>query len=110
MVADRADRVATQLIPASAEARAALLAPDEAPPSLRMAEVISFEDEAQHEARSPVHVLRRFLPARTNIDGHTWTVYRFSGIASFPDGTVGTVYFVGAADYRPWPHLTRARS
>jgi hypothetical protein len=26
-------------------------------------------------------------------------VVRFSGLASFPDGTVGTAYFVGAFDY-----------
>jgi hypothetical protein len=40
-----------------------------------------------------------------DVDGHTWTVYRFSGIASFPDGTVGTVYFVGARLYKRLWHL-----
>jgi len=34
-----------------------------------------------------------------DVDGHVLGVARFSGLASFPDGTVGTSYFVGASDY-----------
>ena len=34
-----------------------------------------------------------------DVDGHTAGVARFSGLASFPDGTVGTSYFVAATDY-----------
>jgi len=33
-----------------------------------------------------------------DVDGHTAGVARFSGLASFPDGTVGTSYFVAATD------------
>src|SRR5215475_744495 len=29
-----------------------------------------------------------------DVDGHLISVGRFSGLASFPDGTVGTTYFV----------------
>jgi hypothetical protein len=32
-------------------------------------------------------------------DGHALGVARFSGLASFPDGTVGTTYFTAATDY-----------
>jgi hypothetical protein len=34
-----------------------------------------------------------------DVDGHTVSLVRFSGLASFPDGTVGTAYFVGGFDY-----------
>jgi hypothetical protein len=34
-----------------------------------------------------------------DVDGHTATLIRFSGLASFPDGTVGTGYFTSATDY-----------
>jgi hypothetical protein len=34
-----------------------------------------------------------------DVDGHVAGVGRFSGLASFPDGTVGTSYFVAATDY-----------
>jgi hypothetical protein len=34
-----------------------------------------------------------------DVDGHTLTLVRFSGITEFPDGTTGTGYFVGIADY-----------
>jgi hypothetical protein len=34
-----------------------------------------------------------------DVDGHTVSLVRFSGLASFPDGTVGTAYFVGGLDY-----------
>jgi hypothetical protein len=34
-----------------------------------------------------------------DVDGHALGVARFSGLASFPDGTVGTSYFVAATDY-----------
>jgi hypothetical protein len=34
-----------------------------------------------------------------DVDGHTMSLVRFSGLASFPDGTVGTAYFVGGFDY-----------
>jgi hypothetical protein len=34
-----------------------------------------------------------------DIDGHAALLSRFSGLASFPDGTVGTAYFISANDY-----------
>jgi hypothetical protein len=34
-----------------------------------------------------------------DVDGHTSTLARFSGLASFPDGTVGTSYFTTTTDY-----------
>ncbi len=34
-----------------------------------------------------------------DVDGHALGVGRFSGLASFPGGTVGTSYFVGTTDY-----------
>ena len=34
-----------------------------------------------------------------DVDGHLMSVGRFSGLASFPDGTVGTTYFVFVTDY-----------
>ena len=34
-----------------------------------------------------------------DVDGHLMSVGRFSGIASFPDGAVGTSYFVFVTDY-----------
>jgi hypothetical protein len=34
-----------------------------------------------------------------DVEGHAALVARFSGLASFPDGTVGTTYFVSANDY-----------
>jgi hypothetical protein len=34
-----------------------------------------------------------------DVDGHSLTLVRFSGITEFPDGTTGTGYFVGIADY-----------
>ena len=34
-----------------------------------------------------------------DVDGHTASVSRFSGLAFYPDGTVGTVSFVSLADY-----------
>jgi len=34
-----------------------------------------------------------------DIDGHAAGLARFSGIASFPDGTIGTGYFVATTDY-----------
>jgi hypothetical protein len=34
-----------------------------------------------------------------DVEGHALTLVRFSGITEFPDGTTGTGYFVGLADY-----------
>src|SRR5437763_14819573 len=34
-----------------------------------------------------------------DVDGHTASLSRFSGLASFTDGTVGTVYFIAMTDY-----------
>jgi hypothetical protein len=34
-----------------------------------------------------------------DVDGHTAGLARFSGLASFPDGTVGTSYFTTTTDY-----------
>jgi hypothetical protein len=34
-----------------------------------------------------------------DVDGHTMSVVHFSGLASFPDGSVGTVNFTAATDY-----------
>ena len=34
-----------------------------------------------------------------DVDGHTITLVRFSGITELPDGTTGTSYFIGVADY-----------
>lgn len=34
-----------------------------------------------------------------DVDGHAALLARFSGLASFPDGTVGTTYFISANDY-----------
>jgi hypothetical protein len=34
-----------------------------------------------------------------DVEGHALTLVRFSGITEFADGTTGTVYFVGLADY-----------
>jgi hypothetical protein len=34
-----------------------------------------------------------------DLDGHAALLSRFSGLASFPDGTVGTTYFISANDY-----------
>jgi hypothetical protein len=34
-----------------------------------------------------------------DIDGHAALLARFSGLASFPDGSVGTTYFISANDY-----------
>jgi hypothetical protein len=34
-----------------------------------------------------------------DVDGHTASLLRFSGLASFPDGTVGTSYFTTTTDY-----------
>jgi hypothetical protein len=34
-----------------------------------------------------------------DVEGHSVTLVRFSGITEFPDGTTGTGYFIGIADY-----------
>ncbi len=34
-----------------------------------------------------------------DVDGHVQSLIRFSGLASFADGSVGTAYFVGTTDY-----------
>jgi hypothetical protein len=34
-----------------------------------------------------------------DVEGHALTLVRFSGITEFPNGTTGTGYFVGLADY-----------
>jgi hypothetical protein len=34
-----------------------------------------------------------------DVEGHQASLVRFSGMASFPDGTVGTAYYVGTYDY-----------
>jgi len=34
-----------------------------------------------------------------DVDDHVASLVRFSGLAFFPDGTVGTVYFVATTDY-----------
>jgi hypothetical protein len=34
-----------------------------------------------------------------DVDGHTMSMVRFSGLASFPDGSVGTVSYTGTSDY-----------
>jgi len=34
-----------------------------------------------------------------DVDGHLISVGRFAGLASFPDGAVGTTYFVSITDY-----------
>jgi hypothetical protein len=34
-----------------------------------------------------------------DVDGHTMAVNRFSGLASFPDGSVDTINFTGTNDY-----------
>jgi hypothetical protein len=34
-----------------------------------------------------------------DVEGHVPALVRFSGLALFPDGAVGTTYFVGATDY-----------
>ena len=41
----------------------------------------------------------RAVPGIGDIDGHAALLSRFSGIASFPDGTVGTTYFISGNDY-----------
>jgi hypothetical protein len=34
-----------------------------------------------------------------DVEGHAPALVRFSGLASFPDGAVGTAYFIGSTDY-----------
>ena len=34
-----------------------------------------------------------------DVEGHVASLARFSGVALFPDGTIGTVYFVTITDY-----------
>ena len=34
-----------------------------------------------------------------DVDGHVLSIGRFSGLASFPDGSVGTTYFTAETDY-----------
>lgn len=34
-----------------------------------------------------------------DVEGHAPALVRFSGLALFPDGAVGTTYFVGSTDY-----------
>jgi hypothetical protein len=34
-----------------------------------------------------------------DVDGHAASLARFSGLATFPDETVGTTYFIAATDY-----------
>ena len=34
-----------------------------------------------------------------DVDGHTMSLSRYSGLTSFPDGTIGTGYFVATTDY-----------
>jgi hypothetical protein len=34
-----------------------------------------------------------------DVDGHAASLARFSGLATFPDDTVGTTYFIAATDY-----------
>jgi hypothetical protein len=34
-----------------------------------------------------------------DVDGHAMSLVRFTGLASFPDGSVGTAYFSAATDY-----------
>ena len=34
-----------------------------------------------------------------DVDGHTMSLTRYSGLTSFPDGTTGTGYFVATTDY-----------
>jgi hypothetical protein len=34
-----------------------------------------------------------------DVEGHVASLVRFSGLASFPDGTVGAAYFTAATDY-----------
>src|SRR6266436_858927 len=34
-----------------------------------------------------------------DVDGHTVSLVRYSGLASFPDGSVGTIYYTAVFDY-----------
>jgi len=49
-----------------------------------------------------------------DVDGHLMSIGRFSGLASFPDGAVGTTYFVFVTDYikasARFRHTTTSRS
>jgi hypothetical protein len=49
--------------------------------------------------RSIMHAISVQPQEIGDIEGHTVLLSRFSGLASFPDGTVGTTYFIGVADY-----------
>jgi len=49
--------------------------------------------------RQFVHVTGAQSQEVGDVDGHALTVFKFSGLTSFPDGTVGTTSIVGTADY-----------
>ena len=51
------------------------------------------------EVRMVTHVTSVHSLDVGDIDGHIASVSRFSGLAFYPDGTVGTVSFVSLADY-----------
>lgn len=49
--------------------------------------------------RSIMHAISVQSQEIGDVDGHAALVGRFSGLATFPDGTVGTTYFVATNDY-----------
>jgi len=59
---------------------------------------ISWADETV-QFRQVMHATFTQFQDVGDVEGHTASLVRFSGLALFPDGTVGTTYFVGTNDY-----------
>lgn len=58
----------------------------------------AFADETL-KVRAITHVVSAQALDVGDVDGHTMSVARGSGLASFPDGSVGTASFVTVTDY-----------
>jgi hypothetical protein len=48
--------------------------------------------------RSVVHVVSQQVQEIGDVEGHIALMFRASGIASFPDGSVGTTYYTASVD------------
>jgi hypothetical protein len=59
---------------------------------------IASADEAI-KFRAIVHLATVQTQEVSDVDGHTMSVGRYSGLASFPDGSVGTINFTFTTDY-----------
>jgi hypothetical protein len=65
--------------------------------------MLAFSDHARADEtlkyRQFLHAIAAQSQDVGDVDGHAVTAFRFSGLASLPDGTVGTAILVGTNDY-----------